>query len=216
MREPNQNKSKIKTKKKRFLASKIKKKNHLQQQQVLLLLLLLHFSLSRSTTTSTTLFIMSTEEEDYSNLSLEERFVHKVWKVRLQAYEELATNIENSRNELDPIFTSLSLDNLKKMILDSNVVAQETGYNTFNKFLIFGGNAANVSKLKNLGIIGSICEKGLLSSRKNTKEWSVESILLMIEISNDPNSIVEDILPYLTNRLPKLVTGCVSCLAVNN
>ena len=99
------------------------------------------------------------------------------------------------------------------MILDSNVVAQETGYNTFNKFLIFGGNAANVSKLKNLGIIGSICEKGLLSSRKNTKEWSVESILLMIEISNDPNSIVEDILPYLTNRLPKLVTGCVSCLA---
>ena len=35
----------------------------------------------------------------------------------------------------------------------------------------------------------------------------------MIEISNDPNSIVEDILPYLTNRLPKLVTGCVSCLA---
>ena len=90
---------------------------------------------------------MSTEEEDYSNLSLEERFVHKVWKVRLQAYEELATNIENSRNELDPIFTSLSLDNLK-MILDSNVVAQETGYNTFNKFLIFGGNAANVSKLK--------------------------------------------------------------------
>ncbi|KGQ99777.1 hypothetical protein MG5_06260 [Candida albicans P57072] len=156
---------------------------------------------------------MSTEEEDYSNLSLEERFVHKVWKVRLQAYEELATNIENSRNESDPIFTSLSLDNLKKMILDSNVVAQETGYNTFNKFLIFGGNAANVSKLKNLGIIGSICEKGLLSSRKNTKEWSVESILLMIEISNDPNSIVEDILPYLTNRLPKLVTGCVSCLA---
>ena len=116
MKEPNQNKSKIKTKK-RFLASKIKKKNHLQQQQqvlLLLLLLLLHFSLSRSTTTSTTLFIMSTEEEDYSNLSLEERFVHKVLKVRLQAYEELATNIENSRNELDPIFTSLSLDNLKK------------------------------------------------------------------------------------------------------
>ncbi|CAX40427.1 microtubule-associated protein, putative [Candida dubliniensis CD36] len=156
---------------------------------------------------------MSTEEEDYSNLSLEERLTHKVWKVRLQAYEELATNIENSRNEMDPIFINFPLDNLKKMLLDSNVVAQETGYNAFNKFLIFGGNAANVSKLKNLGIVGSICEKGLLSSRKNTKEWSIESILLMIEISNDPNSIVEDILPYLTNRLPKLVTGCVNCLA---
>ena len=60
--------------------------------------------------------------------------------------------------------------------------------------------------MKNLGIIGSICEKDYYH-QENTKEWSVESILLMIEISNDPNSIVEDILPYLTNRLPKLVTG---------
>ena len=39
----------------------------------------------------------------------------------------------------------------------------------FNKFLIFGGNAANVSKLKNLGIIGSICEKDYYHQGKTLK-----------------------------------------------
>ena len=155
---------------------------------------------------------MDDKEEDYSSLSLDERLVHKVWKVRLQAYDELAAEFEKSRNENDPVFTNLLLDVLKKIILDSNVVAQEAGYNTFVKFLIYGGTVSNVNKLKSLGIVGSICEKGLLSTRKNTKEWSNESLLLMLEITNDPNSIVEDILPYLTNRLPKLVTGCVAGL----
>ncbi|RCK66078.1 Spindle pole body component alp14 [Candida viswanathii] len=155
---------------------------------------------------------MDDKDEDYSSLSLDEKLVHKVWKVRLQAYDELAAAFEKSRNENDPVFTNFLLDNLKKIILDSNVVAQEAGYNAFVKFLIYGGTVSNVNKLKSLGIVGSICEKGLLSTRKNTKEWSNESLLLMLEITNDPNSIVEDILPYLTNRLPKLVTGCVSGL----
>ena len=53
------------------------------------------------------------------------------------------------------------------MILDSNVVAQETGYNTFNKFLIFGGNAANVSKLKNWVLLDQFVKRIIIIKEKH-------------------------------------------------
>lgn len=155
---------------------------------------------------------MSEKEEDYSSLPLDERLVHKVWKVRLGAYDELGKQFQASRNDQDPCF-DIRPEILKGALLDLNVAAQESAYNAFIQYLKYGGTPAVVNRLKNVGIVGAICEKGLTSARKSTKEYAIESLLLLIEISKDPNTIIEDIVPYLGNRLPKLVAGCVAALA---
>ncbi|EDK47126.1 conserved hypothetical protein [Lodderomyces elongisporus NRRL YB-4239] len=154
------------------------------------------------------------EEIDPLTLPFEERIVHKVWKVRLGAYEELSSQFKQSPHENDPIFNLQPPDLLKRIILDSNVVAQETGYKVLIDYLQYGGTPQNVLRLvKGNEIIPAICEKGLSSSRKGTKDNAIESILLMLEILQDPAPLIEQILPSLTAKLPKLVAGCTTCLA---
>lgn len=151
------------------------------------------------------------DETDYSTLPLEERLVHKVWKVRMQSYDELTEKFNNSRGPHDDIFTQYGdVDLYKKLILDANVVAQESGYKCFCGFLKYGATSLFADKARVL--VPSICEKGLSSSRKNTKDLAIESVLLLIELTEKPESIVEEILPSLSHRMPKLVAGCVTCL----
>ncbi|EAZ63615.2 hypothetical protein PICST_80533 [Scheffersomyces stipitis CBS 6054] len=156
------------------------------------------------------------EEPDYSSLPLEERLVHKVWKVRLEAYEETRTQIESSRNENDVCFQNFNShpELFKQIVTDSNVVAQESGLKLLVNYLQFGGTASIANRLKSAGAIPAICKKGLTSSRKNTKDFAIELLLLFVELSKDVNSVIEDILPLLTDRLPKLVAGSVNALAV--
>lgn len=154
------------------------------------------------------------DDGEYSSLPLDERLKHKLWKARLEAYDELTTLYQN-RNKTTSDDDGIEYENgdlLKRMILDSNVVAQESGYKCFVAYLTNVATVQSINRLKSMGIVGAICEKGLSSSRKGTKELAVESILLIIEISPTPNDIVDDILPNLSNKLPKLVIGCISCL----
>ncbi|KAI3406939.2 hypothetical protein KGF56_000232 [Candida oxycetoniae] len=153
------------------------------------------------------------EEIDPTTLPLEERLAHKVWKVRLGAYEELSKQFQLSQSEQEASSIIQSLDLVKKILLDTNVVAQETAYKVFIDYLTYGGNAQLVSRLvKNQDIVHAICEKGLSSSRKGTKDNAIESILLMVELLPDPSPIVEEMIPSLGNKLPKLVAGCTTCL----
>lgn len=156
------------------------------------------------------------DETDYSSLPLDERLVHKVWKVRLGAYEELSTQFENSRSGKDVCFEVYNNrpELLKTFISDSNVVAQEQAIKVLQKYLEFGGTPSNVTRLKNASVIKVLCEKTLSSSRKNTKDYAIECLMLMIENANDVSGIIEDIIPSLTHRLPKLVAGCTSALYI--
>ncbi|CCE78330.1 Piso0_000951 [Millerozyma farinosa CBS 7064] len=154
------------------------------------------------------------DSQDFSALPLEERLGHKVWKVRLEAYEQAATKFSNSRNDHDECFRIFNEqgDLLKKAVTDSNVVAQESGLLLLLQYLKFGGNASNVLKLKNTGLISVLVEKGLSSSRAGTKSKTIECLLYIVEISSNGELVVEEILPFLDNRLPKLVSGCVTGL----
>lgn len=152
-------------------------------------------------------------ENDYANLPLEERLVHKLWKARLEAYDELSVVFSNARDSLDSVFQDYENGDLfKKILLDSNVVAQESGYKCFVSYLTNGATPSSIARFRSINLVMSICEKGLSSSRKATKDLAIESLLIFVEICNS-GDIVEDIIPYLTNRLPKLVSGCITTLS---
>jgi hypothetical protein len=59
--------------------------------------------------------------------------------------------------------------------------------------------------------VGPMVEKGLPSTRAATKASSLEALLLYIELDT-PAPIIEDLLPSLSNKQPKVVTATLAAL----
>lgn len=135
-----------------------------------------------------------------------------MWKARLEAYQEITKDFEKSPNEESDVFTPfLSNPELfKKIVTDSNVVAQESGIAALNAFLEFGG-PRGAMKLRSQVVTG-LCEKGLSSSRAGTKQKTIDALLWLIEL-DIPDPVIEQMIPSLSARLPKLVSGTVKALA---
>ena len=154
---------------------------------------------------------MADQEEDYSSLPLTDRFVHKVWKVRKQAYEDAARAFEATPDESDPAFRPfLQEPSLwKGAVVDSNVAAQQDGINALCSFLRFGGPQA-CTRTRN-HTITPLVEKGLSSTRAATKASSLEALLLYIEL-DAPAPIVDDLIPHLSHKQPKIIAATLSAL----
>lgn len=154
---------------------------------------------------------MADGEPDYSSLPLTERWVHKVWKVRKQAYEEGAKQFEATPDEYDPAFKPFNQEPSlwKGAVADSNVAAQSDGIAAFCAFLKFGGKECCVRSRGQ--VVGPIVEKGLVSTRPATKTSSIEALLLLIEI-DAAGPIIEDILPAISAKQPKVIAAALAAL----
>ncbi|KAI9765593.1 MAG: Microtubule-associated protein, microtubule dynamics during spindle orientation [Geoglossum simile] len=154
---------------------------------------------------------MADQEEDFSSLPLPDRFSHKVWKVRKQAYEDAAKQFEVTPDESDPAFTPFLQDpNLwKSAVADSNVAAQQEGITALCSFLKYGGRQA-CTRTRNL-TISPIVEKGLSSTRAAAKSKALEALLLYIEL-DVPGPIIEDLIPFLSHKQPKIIAAALSAL----
>lgn len=97
----------------------------------------------------------------------------------------------------------------KKVATDTNVVAQETGVSSLCAFLEFGGtNAA----LRTRGtVVSPLIEKGLASTRAGTRQKTVDALLWYIELDT-PEPVVEELVPFLTHRTPKVVAATTAAL----
>lgn len=98
---------------------------------------------------------------------------------------------------------------LKGAVADSNVAAQQEGIAALCAFLKFGGREGCV-RTRNL-TVGPLVEKGLPSTRPAIKASSLEALLLYIEL-DVATPIVEDILPALGNKQPKVVAAALAAL----
>ncbi|KAL8829574.1 MAG: hypothetical protein Q9170_006103 [Blastenia crenularia] len=154
---------------------------------------------------------MADQEEDFSSLPLSDRFTHKNWKVRKQGYEDAAKTFETTPDESDPAFRPFLLDSglWKGAVADSNVAAQQDGINALCAFLKFGGQQA-CTRSRN-ATVAPIVEKGLSSTRAATKQSALEALLLYIELDkSDP--IIDDLLPSLNNKQPKIIAATLAAL----
>lgn len=80
-------------------------------------------------------------EEDFSGLPIAERLAHKNWKARVNGYEAMIKAFSASASESDAVFTPYTRNPevLKKMVMDSNVVAQEKALDAVLAFVKFAG-----------------------------------------------------------------------------
>ncbi|KAI1498050.1 armadillo-type protein [Biscogniauxia marginata] len=154
---------------------------------------------------------MTDGEPDYSSLPLTERWVHKVWKVRKQAYEDASKQFELTPDESDPAFRPFNQDPSlwKSAVADSNVAAQSDGIAAFCAFLKFGGREGCVRSRGH--VVGPIVEKGLISTRPATKASSIEALLLLIEL-DVAHPVIEDILPAVSAKQPKVIAAALASL----
>ncbi|KAL2128456.1 hypothetical protein VTI74DRAFT_9169 [Chaetomium olivicolor] len=151
------------------------------------------------------------EEEDFSSLPLTDRWVHKVWKVRKQAYEEAAQQFEKTPDEYDPAFRPFIQDPSlwKSAAADSNVAAQQEGLAALCAFLKFGGRDGALRARQHA--VTPIVEKCLSSTRAAIKSSAVEALLLFIEV-DVPGPVIEEIIPVLSNKVPKVVAAALAAL----
>lgn len=98
---------------------------------------------------------------------------------------------------------------LKKTIVDSNIAAQDSALDAL-PLLISKIGTEGVLKVRGDAILG-ICEKALISTRESTRKNAIESLLLIVEFDK-PEPVIQDMIPFLSSKLPKLVTAIVNVL----
>ncbi|KAI4660973.1 hypothetical protein J4E81_005743 [Alternaria sp. BMP 2799] len=150
-------------------------------------------------------------EEDFSSLPLPDRFVHKVWKVRKEAYEAAAKEFSLAASESDPIVRQFINDASvwKGVAGDSNVAAQQEGLGALCAFLEIAGREGCVRSRGNT--ITTIAEKGLPSTRPAAKAKALEALMLYIE-TDKPDPVIEELLPVLGNKQPKVIAATLDAL----
>ncbi|ESZ92167.1 hypothetical protein SBOR_7462 [Sclerotinia borealis F-4128] len=155
---------------------------------------------------------MAEQEEDFSSLPLPDRFQHKIWKVRKAAYEDAAKQFGISPDEHAPVFKPFLNDPglWKGAVADSNVAAQQDGIAALCVFLKFGGREHCTRTRSHT--LTSLVEKGLSSTRAATKASALEAILLYVEL-DIAAPVVEELIPALSNKQPKVVAAAVAALA---
>lgn len=149
------------------------------------------------------------EEEEWAKLPLSEQFTHKNWKARKGGYEAAAKGF-NTAQPSDAIVRDFILDsNLwKGAVSDANVAAQQEALSAYNAFLDIAGTEG--ARKTRSSTVAPIVEKGL-TGRPAAKQAALESLLLLIELDKaDP--VVEELLPFIAHKQPKLIAAMLSAL----
>ena len=134
-----------------------------------------------------------------------------MWKVRKQAYEEAAQLFEKTPDEYDAAFRPFTQESSlwKSAAADSNVAAQQEGLVALCAYLKFGGREGAMRARQHA--ITPIAEKCLSSTRAATKASALEALLLFIEV-DVPGPVIEEILPVLASKQPKVIAAALAAL----
>lgn len=122
-------------------------------------------------------------EEDFSQLPVADRLAHKNWKARVSGYETLIKTFQNTASDTDPAFKPYtnSPDMLKKIVTDTNAVAQEKGVEAVVAFVKFAGETA--ARTREV-VVPALVDKCLGSTRAGTRNQAIELALQYVEVEN--------------------------------
>ncbi|XP_017091916.2 protein mini spindles isoform X2 [Drosophila bipectinata] len=145
-----------------------------------------------------------TEDTEYKKLPVEERCVHKLWKARVDGYEEAAKIFRELDDEKSPEWSKFA-GLIKKMVVDSNAMAQEKG---LEAALIFVENSGLAGRTVG-DVMTGIVQKCIAAPKTKTKELSVQVTLMYVEIEKQ-DAVVEELVKGMEAKNPKIVSACVA------
>uniref|UniRef100_A0A1I8P7A2 TOG domain-containing protein n=1 Tax=Stomoxys calcitrans TaxID=35570 RepID=A0A1I8P7A2_STOCA len=144
------------------------------------------------------------EDTEYKKLPVDERCVHKLWKARVDGYEEAAKIFREIDDEKSPEWMKF-LGLIKKMVVDSNAMAQEKG---LEAALIFVENCGHAGKTVG-DVMSGIVQKCIAAPKTKTKDLSVQVTLMYIEIEKH-EAVLEELIKGMEHKNPKIIAACVA------
>lgn len=147
------------------------------------------------------------EDTEYLKLPLEERCVHKLWKARLNGYEECTKHFPKIVDEKSPEFAKFA-PLMKKFVTDSNAVAQEKALDAVLAFV----ENAHVAGRTAGEVTAGIVQKCLAAPKRGTQEKALEVVLMYCEIEKY-EVVQEELMKGFTQKNPKVVAASVRAVA---
>lgn len=149
------------------------------------------------------------EEVNESNLSTQDKIANKVWKVRIEGYNELTDLIQKPDTNLEDVWRSYDF---AMFLEDNNAVALEKALQLVLEF-VKRYNGANISE----EVVSKFIHKGLCSAmRKTTAEISKQIFKELCEKYGVLNMLGTVIVNYneLSNKKQDKIVNCISTMAV--
>lgn len=148
---------------------------------------------------------MATEDEtEFKKLPVDERCVHKLWKARVDGYEEAAKIFRTIDDEKGPEWNKF-LGLIKKFVVDSNALAQEKG---LEATLVFVENCGHAGKTVG-DVMNGIVTKCLGAPKAKTKDLGMQIALMYVEIEKH-DAVIDELIKGFDQKNPKIVSACVS------
>lgn len=119
------------------------------------------------------------EDTEYKKLPVDERCVHKLWKARLDGYEELIKIFRGIDDEKAPEWNKY-VGLVKKFVIDSHAMAQERG---LEATLIFVENAGNAGKTVS-DVVSGLVTKCFSAPKAKVKDLAFQITLMILKLKN--------------------------------
>ncbi|KAI3637761.1 hypothetical protein MIR68_004410 [Amoeboaphelidium protococcarum] len=145
------------------------------------------------------------EEQDFTKLPLDQLLSHKLWKARVQGYEQLSQVVLK-----DGKIPPFALDVIKTCCGDSNVAAQESALQLLLSIIQVDEVHPILLKMR-VHISKLIVDKCLKSPRASLRQKSADLLLALIDLDT-PDAIVEVIIEGTGSKQPKVVCACLAIL----
>ncbi|XP_020506930.2 cytoskeleton-associated protein 5 isoform X2 [Labrus bergylta] len=146
------------------------------------------------------------DESEWMKLPIDQKCEHKVWKARLNGYEEALKLFQRIGDEKSPEWGKY-LGLIKKFVTDSNAVAQLKG---LEAALAFVENAHVAGKTTG-EVVSGVVTKVFNQPKARAKELGTDICLMYIEIEK-AEVVQEELLKGLENKNPKIVVTCFEAL----
>ncbi|KAE8740038.1 hypothetical protein FOCC_FOCC014444 [Frankliniella occidentalis] len=149
------------------------------------------------------------EDTEYLKLPVEDRCVHKLWKARMNGYEEAVKLFNKIDDEKSPEWNKF-LGLVKKFVVDSNAVAQEKGLEATLAFVENCGSAGKTAS----DVVASIVAKSIAAPKTKTRELSLQIVLMYVEIEKQ-EAVQEELIKGMDHKNPKIVSECISAVTTS-
>ncbi|XP_031420118.1 cytoskeleton-associated protein 5 isoform X2 [Clupea harengus] len=146
------------------------------------------------------------DDSEWMKLPIDQKCEHKVWKARLNGYEEALKLFQRIEDEKSPEWGKY-LGLLKRFVTDSNAVAQLKG---LEAALAYVENAHVAGKTTG-EVVSGVVNKVFNQPKARAKELGADIVLMYIEIEK-AEVVQEELLKGLDNKNPKIVVTCVDTL----
>ncbi|XP_063053472.1 cytoskeleton-associated protein 5 isoform X2 [Engraulis encrasicolus] len=146
------------------------------------------------------------DDSEWMKLPIDQKCEHKVWKARLNGYEEAVKLFQRIEDEKSPEWGKY-LGLIKKFVTDSNAVAQLKGLEAALAYI----EGAHVAGKTTGEVVSGVVNKVFNQPKARAKELGSDICLKYVEIEK-AEVVQEELIKGLDNKNPKIVVTCVETL----